>query len=81
MTELRNSINSKGIPENENPKKVVNIVEKIINCNKKQKGKVIKILSPKQMLQRLPIALAQVKPVNSSENVFNEIIQIIYYSH
>ena len=81
MTELRNSINSKGIPENENPKKVVNIVEKIIVCNKKQKGKVIKILSPKQMLQRLPIALAQVKPVNSSENVFNEIIQIIYYSH
>ena len=81
MTELRNSINSKGIPENENPKKVVNIVEKIIDCNKKQKGKVIKILSPKQMLQRLPIALAQVKPVNSSENVFNQIIQIIYYSH
>ena len=81
MTELRNSINSKGIPENENPKKVVNIVEKIIDCNKKQKGKVIKILTPKQMLQRLPIALAQVKPVNSSENVFNEIIQIIYYSH
>ena len=33
------------------------------------------------MLQRLPIALAQVKPVNSSENVFNEIIQIIYSSH
>ena len=81
MTELRNSINSKGILENENPKKVVNIVEKIIDCNKKQKGKVIKILTPKQMLQRLPIALAQVKPVNSSENVFNEIIQIIYSSH
>ena len=81
MTELRNSINCKGIPENENPKKVVNIVEKIIDCNKKQKGKVIKILTPKQMLQRSPIALAQVKPVNSSENVFNEIIQIIYSSH
>ena len=81
LTELRNSINSKGIPENENPKKVVNIVEKIIDCNKKQKGKGIKILTPKQMLQRLPIALAQVKPVNSSENVFNEIIQIIYSSH
>ena len=81
MTELRNSVNSKGIPENQNPKKVVNIVEKIIDCNKKQKGKGIKILTPKQMLQRLPIALAQVKPVNSSENVFNEIIQIIYSSH
>ena len=30
MTELRNSNNSKEIPENENPKKVANIVEKII---------------------------------------------------
>ena len=78
MTELRNSINSKGIPENENPKKVVNIVEKIIDCNKKQKGKVIKILTPKQMLQRLPIALAQVKAGNTSENLLNEIRQIIY---
>ena len=30
------------------------------------------------MLQRLPIALAQVKASNSSENVLNEIRQIIY---
>ena len=33
----------------------------------------IKILSPKQMLQRLPISLAQVKPGNTSENLLNEI--------
>ena len=33
LIELRNSINSKEIPENENPKKVVNIVEKINNFN------------------------------------------------
>ena len=31
------------------------------------------------MLQRLPIALAQVKASNTSENLLNEIIQIIYY--
>ena len=31
------------------------------------------------MLQRLPIALAQVKAANTSENLLNEIIQIIYY--
>ena len=31
------------------------------------------------MLQRLPIALAQVKALNTSENLLNEIKQIIYY--
>ena len=30
------------------------------------------------MLQRLPIALAQVKTGNTSENLLNEITQIIY---
>ena len=34
--------------------------------------------TPKQMLQRLPIALAQVKAGNTSENLLNEIRQIIY---
>ena len=38
----------------------------------------LEILTPKQMLQRLPIALAQVKAGNNSENLFNEIRQIIY---
>ena len=38
----------------------------------------IKISTPKQMLQRLPIALAQVKARNTSENLLNEIRQIIY---
>ena len=42
------------------------------------KGKVLKILTPKQMLLRLPIALAQVKAGNDSENLLNEIRQIIY---
>ena len=41
-------------------------------------GEGLKILTPKQMLQRLPIALAQVKPGNTSENLLNEIRQIIY---
>ena len=38
----------------------------------------LEILTPKQMLQRLPIALAQVKAGNNSENLLNEIRQIIY---
>ena len=42
------------------------------------KGKGLKILTPKQMLQRLPIALAQVKAGNNSESLSNEIRQIVY---
>ena len=41
----------------------------------------LKILSPKQMLQRLPIALAQVKAANTSENLLNKNRQIIYSLH
>ena len=44
----------------------------------KTKGKGLKILTPKQMLQRLPIALAQVKAGNNSESLLNEIKQIVY---
>ena len=42
------------------------------------KGKGLKILTLKQMLQRLPIALAQVKAGNNSESLLNEIRQIVY---
>ena len=38
----------------------------------------LKILTPKQMLQILPIALSQIKAGNTSENLLNEIRQIIY---
>ena len=37
------------------------------------KGTGLKILTPKQMLQRLPIALAQVRAGNNSKNLLNEI--------
>ena len=42
------------------------------------KGTGLKILTPKQMLQRLSIALAQVKAGNNSESLINEIRQIVY---
>ena len=45
---------------------------------KATKGTGLKILTPKQMLQRLPIALTQVKAGNNSENLLNEISQIVY---
>ena len=41
----------------------------------------LKVLTPKQMLQRLPIALAQVKTGNNSEYLLNEIRQIVYSLH
>ena len=43
LIDLRNIIR-KEIPENQNPNKIVDIVEKIINFNKQQKGKGIKVL-------------------------------------
>ena len=45
---------------------------------KATKGKGRKILTPKQMLQRLPIALAQVKAGINLERLLNEIRQIFY---
>ena len=49
-----------------------------IMCGSKYKAKFgtgLKILTPKQILQRLPIALAQVEAVNNSESLLNEIRQ------
>ena len=44
----------------------------------KQEGSGLKILTPKQMLQRLPIALGQIKAGNNSKSLLNEIRQIVY---
>ena len=41
-------------------------------------GKGLKILTPNQMLGRLPISLAQLKAGNNSENFKNQIRQILY---
>ena len=45
----------------------------------KTEGKGLKTLTPKRMLQRLHIALAQVKAGNNSKSLLNEIRQIVYY--
>ena len=42
-------------------------------------GEDLKILIPKEILQRLPVALAQVKEGNTSKYLLNEIRQITYY--
>ena len=65
--------------ENEKPDKIVEVVREIIKFNKQnQEGKGIKILTPNQMLSRLPISLAQLQAGNNSEKLKNEIRQLLY---
>ena len=47
-------------------------------AKEEQEGEGLKILTPNQMLKGLPIALAQIKAGNNSENLLNEIRQIVY---
>ena len=63
----------------EEPGKIVDIVENIAEMNKQsQKGVGLKILTPDQMLNRLPTTLAQLKAGNNSEK--HEIRQLLYRS-
>ena len=48
---------------------------KVFDCKRN------KVLTPKTLLQRLSIALAQVKAGNTFENLLNEIRKIRYYLH
>ena len=58
----------------EKPDKILKIVEEILDFNKEnQGGKDLKILTPNQMISRLPITLAQLKAGNNSEKLKNEI--------
>ena len=43
-----------------------------------QQGQGLKILTPDQMLSRLPITLAQLKAENNSQKLINEIRQLLY---
>ena len=63
--------------EIEGSDEVIDIVEKILEFNRQQ-GKGLKILTPHQMLSRLPISLAQLKAGNNSEKLKNEIRQLLY---
>ena len=52
---------------------MVNIVEKILELNRQnQEGQGLKILTPEQMLSRLPISLSELKAGNNSEKLKNE---------
>ena len=65
--------------EIEDPESIVKIVEEILKFNEQsQQGQGLKILTPNQMLSRLPITLAQLKAGNNSEKLKNEIRQLLY---
>ena len=59
--------------------KIVDIIELILNFNEgNQEGQGLKILTPNQMLSRLPITLVQLNAGNNSEKLKNEIRQLLY---
>ena len=65
--------------EIEKPYNIVKVVKKFLEINKyNQERKGLKILTPNQMLSRLPITLAQLKAGNNSDKLKNEIKQILY---
>ena len=68
--------------EDEKEAEKPDIVEEILifnRENRKQQGLGLKILTPNQMLNRLPITLAQLKAGNNSEKLKNEIRQLLYF--
>ena len=63
----------------EQPDKILKIVKEILDFNKQnQIGKGLKILTPDQMLSRLPITLARLNTGNNSEKLKTEIRQLLY---
>ena len=69
------------VPENktfmiEENEKIIDIVDNILYFN--QSGQGLKILTPNQMLSRLPISLAQLNAGNNSEKLKNQIRQLLY---
>ena len=65
--------------EIEKPNVMVDIVENILVFNRQQQEQCLKILTPNQMLSRLPVSLAQLKARNDFEKRRNEIRQLLYF--
>ena len=66
----------------EENEKIIDIVERILELNSEnQLGLGLNILTPNQMLSRLPISLAQFKAGNNSEKLKNKIRQLLYSSY
>ena len=81
LDDLKNEIEDMDNEEKEieDPGKIRDIVERILGFNNlNQKGQGLKILTPDQILSRLPITLAQLKAGNNSEKLKNEIRELFY---
>ena len=82
LSDLKDEIKEMSKEEIENKKadKILKNIEEILHFNQleQQKGEGFKILTPNQMLSRLPITLAQLKTGNNSEKFKNEIRQLLY---
>ena len=74
--EIKNMSEEEKIIEGTN--KIVDIAENILEFNREQKGRGLKIPTPNQIFSRLPISLAQLKAGNNSEKLKNEIRQLLY---
>ena len=80
------NLDQKARPKNKDDKKKIYILNTAQNLYggrelfplKSTTGTGLKILTPKKMFQRLPIAIAQVKAGNNSDSLSNEIRQIVY---
>ena len=81
IKDLKEEINKLSEKERqiEKPDKILKIVEEILKFNKQtQEAKGLKLLTPNQILSRLPITLAQLEAGNNSEKLKNEIRQLLY---
>ena len=80
-SELKDKIEKMSRNERENKRldQILEIVKDILSFNKQnQEGTGLKVLTPNQILSRLPITLAQLKARNNSEKLKNEIRQLLY---
>ena len=82
LSDLKNKIEkmSEEEIENEQPDKILKIVEEIPEFNKQNRLRGgLNILTPDQMLSRSPITLAQLNAGNNSEELKNDIRQLLYF--
>ena len=83
LKDLNNEINHMSETERENERvdKIIEVVERILAYIKQQQEESeegIKIITPNQMLSRLPISLTQLEAGNNSNKLKNEIKQLLY---
>ena len=81
LSDLKHEIDDMSEEEKEIERlsEIIDIVEKVLNLNKQNhQGHGLKVLTPDQMLSRLPISLAQLKAGNNSQKLKNEIMQLLH---